>query len=376
MSAVRFRALALFCMSPLPPREIQGPLLAWYHRHQRPLPWRQTRDPYAIWVSEVMLQQTRVETVLRYFPRFLEAFPTLERLARADLDEVLRLWQGLGYYARARNLHRAAREALARFGGFPTTYKDFRSLPGVGPYTAAAVWAIAFGKPFLPLDGNVRRVLSRLFDLDTQNPRVYQQHGQPLLEHLPPQKVSAMAQALMELGALVCIPRAPRCDACPLQSLCLAHRRGTVHLRPPRRARPPRPHHTVVLAYLVNPQGQVLLTRRAPEGFLGGLWELPGGKVEPGESLEQTLRRELQEEVGIRHLEHLRYHGSVRHGYTHFSVTLHLFSAETAEEPRWLQGPVAYAWVPPERFSEYPLPRGTEKALQLLPDFYLGPFKT
>ncbi len=353
-------------MAPPPsPRVLQQRLLGWYRRHRRDLPWRSTRDPYVIWVSEVMLQQTRVETVLQYFSRFLQAFPTLQHLAEASMDEVLRLWQGMGYYARARNLHRAAQEALARFGGIPPTYQAFLSLPGVGKYTAAAVWAIAFGEPHLPLDGNVRRVLSRLFDLDTLRESVYRQQGTPLLQGLKPREVSEMAQALMELGALVCTPARPACSSCPVHDLCLARQRQTVAQRPPRRRRPPRPHHQVVLAYLVDSQGRVLLTRRRPEGFLGGLWELPGGKVEPGETLEQALRRELHEEVGIRQLENLQYLGSVDHGYTHFSVTLHLFEAHTRETPRWLRGPVAYAWVWPQEFHRYPLPRGTEKALQL-----------
>ncbi len=354
-----------FSFMSFPLREFQDRLLQWYHHHHRSLPWRQTRDPYAIWVSEVMLQQTRVETVLRYYPRFLARFPTLEALARAPLEEVLRLWQGMGYYARARNLHRAARQALERFGGFPRHLEDFRSLPGVGPYTAAAVWAIAFGKPVLPLDGNVRRVLSRLFDLDSHRDPLYHQHGTPLLQHRSPEETSALAQALMELGALVCTPRKPACERCPVQDLCLAHQRNTVPLRPPPRPRRPRPHHQVVLAYLLNPEGRVLLTRRRPEGFLGGLWELPGGKVEPGETLEQALRRELQEEVGIQEITRLRYLGAVPHGYTHFSVTLHLFEAHTPQPVVHLQGPVAYAWVRPEEIRRYPLPRGTEKALAL-----------
>ncbi len=350
---------------PPPPSDLQRKLLTWYHTHRRSLPWRNTQDPYAIWVSEVMLQQTRVDTVLRYFPRFLKAFPTLQHLAQAPLDEVLRLWQGLGYYARARNLHRAAREALDRYGGFPNTYEDFLALPGVGPYTAAAVWAIAFGAPKLPLDGNVRRVLSRLYDLDTLQNRIYHQHGTPLMQGLSPQDTSRMAQALMELGALVCTPRNPRCTQCPVQSLCMARQRGTVSLRPPRRPRRSRPHYTVVLAYLVDPQGRVLLTRRRPEGFLGGLWELPGGKVEPGETLEQALHREIHEELGLSLPQDLLYHGAVNHGYTHFSVTLHLFEAPMTQEPRWLRGPVAYAWVLPREFQRYPMPRGTEKALAL-----------
>ncbi len=347
---------------------MEARLLAWYARHSRPLPWRRTRDPYAIWVSEVMLQQTRVETVLAYYTAFLDTFPSLEHLAASDLPAVLKAWEGMGYYRRARNLHRAAREALARHGGFPPDHDALLALPGVGKYTAAAVRAIAFGEPHLPIDGNIRRVLSRVFDLDTLRERIYREVGEPLLADLTPRKVASMVQALMELGALVCHPRNPDCPKCPVARSCRSRRAGTIDGRPPRRPKKPIPHYAVVIAYLRDPGGKVLLTQRAEEGFLGGMWELPGGKVEGEETLEAAIRRELREELGICHLRHLRSIGQVRHAYTHFKVTLHLFEAETGERLKKLHGPVAARWVAPGSIADFPMPRGTQKALMLRDD--------
>jgi A/G-specific adenine glycosylase len=312
-----------------------------------------------------MLQQTRVETVIPYYRRFMERYPSLPALAKARLPGVLKAWEGLGYYRRARHLHRAARDSLRLHGGFAPSFEAFAKLPGVGPYTAAAVWAIAFEEPRLPLDGNVRRVLSRLFDLDTWRAGPYHEAGQPLLEDLGSREIPAMAQSIMELGALVCLPRGPACPRCPLRRHCHARARGVVAGRPPVRPKKTAPHYNVVIAYLSDGRGRVLLAQRPENVLLGGMWELPGGKARARESLEKAIRRELREELGIRQLRELRRLGKVAHAYTHFKVTLHLFDAKTSENPGKLDGPVAARWVIPARVSTYPLPRGTQKALAL-----------
>ncbi len=344
---------------------IQQKLLSWYRVAARDLPWRHTRDPYAIWVSEVILQQTRVETGRRYFGPFLAAFPSLERLAQAREQTVLKAWEGLGYYRRARHLHQAARQAMQRFGGMPPSYGEFRSLPGVGAYTAAAVWAIAHGQPHLPIDGNIRRVLSRLFDIDSLRDAAYLPAGEPLLRGLARSQIPSLVQGLMELGALICLPREPRCPLCPLLRHCLARLRATLPFRPPRTPRRPTPHHEVVVAYLQDGRGRVLLTQRSAGGLLGGLWELPGGKVEPGETLVEALCRELGEELGLAAVEVEQARGSVSHAYSHFSVRLHLFDAHARGRLGPLNGPAAARWVRADRIAEHPIPRGTQKALAL-----------
>jgi A/G-specific adenine glycosylase len=351
---------------PIMPRRLQRAVLAWYRSSARDLPWRRTEDPYSIWVSEVMLQQTRVETVVGYYERFLRRFPTLESLARARLDSVLGLWQGLGYYARARNLHRAARESVRAHGGFAPSHEAFRALPGVGAYTAAAVWAVAFGEPRLPLDGNIRRVLSRVCDIDALREAPYRAAGARLVTGLSRDEVSPMVQGLMELGALVCTPSSPECGICPVRSFCRARALGTVGHRPPKKAEKVRPHLAVAVACLWNREGKILLQRRPREGFLGGLWELPGGKIERGETPEDALRRELREELGLVRVGKLVYHGSVDHAYSHFSVTLHLLTGCTAQQPRVLRGPVAVAWADKKSLARRAVPRGTRKVLALL----------
>ena len=257
--------------------ELRTALLAHYDRRRRSLPWRGETDPYRVLVSEVMLQQTRVETVLRYYEPWLERFPDLHALADAEEDAVLKAWEGLGYYRRARNLHRAARVARERPDArLPSTYAELRTLPGVGEYTAGAVASIAFGEPVPAADGNVRRVLARLFDVAEPRPAWLRKTAAGLVDADRP---GDWNQALMELGATVCTPRAPRCDTCPVAAWCRARAAGTQAERPGGPARPPVRRATFALAVLRD-GGRVLLERRPADGLLGGLWAFPERELE------------------------------------------------------------------------------------------------
>jgi A/G-specific adenine glycosylase len=268
---------------------IRRRLLRWYDTARRDLPWRRTRDPYLIWIAEVMLVQTQVDTAIPYYNRFIARFPDVRSLAAASLDAVLKSWEGLGYYARARNLHAAAAIVVDRHGGrLPDDAAELQALPGIGPYMAAAIQSIAFGYPALALDGNVRRVLSRLYDLPDPKPAALRQHGDAMVQERP----GDVNQALMDLGSAICTPRSPRCADCPLETLCLARQRGTVAERPGRRPAKRRPHYDIAVG-VVWRGDEILIAKRKPEGLLGGLWEFPGGKPEPGESLEAAVVREV-----------------------------------------------------------------------------------
>jgi A/G-specific adenine glycosylase len=302
-------------------------LLSWYDQHQRPLPWRARHDPYAIWVAEIMLQQTRVETVIPYYTRWLAQFPTLEALANADLNAVLSAWEGLGYYARARHLYQAAQivQAAPYHGRLPTTAAELRRLPGIGPYTAGAIAAIAFGEDAPALDGNIRRVLARLFEMRLPLGTPAAERALEDLDRalLPPGRAGDFHQALMDLATAICTPRQPDCPACPLRADCAAFRLGTQAELPVRRPKRVTPHITVAAAVLRRAD-EVLLTQRPADGLLGSLWEFPGGKLEAGEDLPTCLRREIREELAAE-IEVGAALGVYQHAYTHFRVTLHAF---------------------------------------------------
>lgn len=338
------------------PSPIAQRLLTWYAQRRRSLPWRDHPDPYAVLVAEVMAQQTRLETVLPYFARWMAHFPTVEALARAEEQEVLALWEGLGYYRRARYLHRAAQEIVARYGGqVPADPRHLTALPGIGPYTAAAVASIAFGRDVPVVDGNVLRVFARLFALEAPIDTGAGRRAIEALtrEHLPPGQASAYNQALMDLGAQVCTPRQPACTACPLRDLCRAYAQGDPTAYPRRQPKRPVPHYTVTAA-VIRRDGQVLLAQRPPQGLLGNLWEFPGGKVEPGESLEDALQREIDEELTASVQVEAPF-GVYRHAYSHFKVTLHAFLCRlTAGEPRPVVAQ-ALRWVPIAALGEYPM---------------------
>ena len=333
-------------------------LLPWYDRHSRQLPWRTDPQPYRVWVSEIMLQQTRVDTAMPYFERWLERFPNIAALAQADQQDVLVMWEGLGYYSRARNLHRAARTVMSEFGGeLPAEVSELKKLPGIGPYTAGAIASIAFGKPEALVDGNVRRVLSRYFDLDfpVDTPAGKRRIWALAQENVPADRPGDYNQALMELGALVCRPKSPDCGACPLADGCLARRNGAQELRPVLAPRKGTPHY-VVTAGVVRENGLVLIAQRPEDGLLGGMWEFPGGKIEPNEDLESCLRREFHEELGVNLVVNEKL-GVFRHAYTHFSVTLHAFEARLDPSGQVVK-PLAVAdfrWVAPDSLTEYPM---------------------
>ncbi|HEY5158080.1 MAG TPA: A/G-specific adenine glycosylase [Anaerolineales bacterium] len=336
--------------------EISDKILQWYENHGRKLPWRGHPDPYAVWVSEIMLQQTRVETVIPYFERWMIRFPSIPDLANATEGEVLSLWEGLGYYSRARNLHKAARLVVDGHGGeLPRDLPSLRKLPGIGRYTAGAIASMAFGLDEATLDGNLRRIFARVFDVAQPADAPA---GQKLLwglaqENLPAGRAGDYNQALMDLGAIICLPRNPTCLLCPLSELCKARIGGIQEQRPVLKLRPKIPQYTVTAAVLQR-EGKVLLAKRPSKGLLGGMWEFPGGKVEEGETLEVCLGREIREETGAE-IRVGEAFGIYRHAYTHFSITLHAFFCELiAGEPRAIEA-TELAWVKPMELNNYPM---------------------
>lgn len=283
-------------------------------------------------------------------------FPSVEALAQADEQDVLRVWEGLGYYSRARNLHRAAREVMTRFGGkLPTSRVELETLPGIGRYTAGAIASMAFGADEPALDGNLRRVLARLFDLDipAASPQGMQRLDELWREHLPAGLAGDFNQAMMDLGATLCTPRSPDCARCPAAGICLAYTRGLQEQRPVMKERRPVPHYTVTAA-VIRRDGKVLIARRPPDGLLGGLWEFPGGKQEPGETLPDCLEREIREELGVQ-IAVVAELGVFKHAYTHFRVTLHAFNCRVVSgEPRPIEASEV-RWVPPDDLAKYPM---------------------
>ncbi len=350
-----------------------GKLLPWYRRARRRLPWRAvsaTPDPYRVWVSELMLQQTRIETVVPYFLRFTERLPDLASLAAASEAEVLALWSGLGYYSRARALHRAARILVQeRKGRFPEDVEGWMALPGVGRYTAGAIVSIAYGKPAPILDGNVARVLTRLYGL-RGDPRAGALKGKlwKLAEGiLPRRSISDFNQALMELGALVCTPRAPRCLLCPLREDCVANRKG-LQLRLPELPGRPKTTTVVMAAAIVEKRKKILLYRRTRTELLKDLWELPLGECRKGEGPREAVAREARATYGIA-LEVGEEGARVKHSIMNRRITLHAFEAELSTSQT---GPTAalegeYRWVDRDGVSALATSSMVRKVLEKMP---------
>jgi len=361
------------------PTRLRKLLLEHYDAHGRDLPWRESREPYGVWVSEIMLQQTRIDTAIPYYLRWMERFPTVEDLAEADEQSVLKVWEGLGYYSRARNLRRSALIVREWLGGvLPQDSEGLKTLPGIGEYTAGAIASIAYGQVVPAVDGNVRRVLSRLFDLEDPTVASLRKRAGELVD---PDRPGDWNQALMELGATVCTPRSPRCPVCPLTGECRARAEGTQELRPASKRRPR--VRTVSYAVLValDPDGELLLVCRPADGLLGGLWEFPaveigakdrapeshtpvGTSLPVASSLHDRCRARL-EDLGVRLASGtIRFSvlPEVRHAFTHFKAVYRprmLVVAARSDEAKGIR------WVMPDQVEHLPLPVAQREILGL-----------
>lgn len=342
-------------------------LLAWYKRCGRALPWRETADPYRIWISEVMLQQTRVDTVIPYYERFLKIFPDVFTLARAPLQDVLKAWENLGYYSRARHLHEAAKIIAGRWGGrIPDTPEDIRALPGIGDYTAGAILSIAYGRAVPAVDGNVRRILSRVFAIGkpVNDPKEQKNLFELASSLVPGKRAGNFNQALMDLGATICRAKNPNCDACPLASLCLARRDGLQNSLPVLRKSPAIPHRQAVAAVIRNRKGLLLIVQRPAAGLLASLWKLPGGFVEDVENQKIGLRRLVREELGLS-LRAGKKIASVDHAYTHFRLKLHVYECLLLSGRPGSRGCRNWRWATSADLKNLPLSKIDRMAVAL-----------
>ncbi len=340
---------------------LSSKLLAWYRAHKRTLPWRGHPSAYAVWVSEIMLQQTRVETVIPYFEKWMRLFPTVQALANASEHDVLNAWEGLGYYSRARNLHKAARIVAEQYNGeIPRDLDELRKLPGIGRYTLGAIASIAFGMDASALDGNIKRVYARIFDVTEP---VDSLAGEKVLwqladENLPKGHAGDYNQALMDLGATICVPKNPRCLICPVMELCRARQNGTQDQRPVKNPKKDVPHYIHAAGVIIE-RGRVLLAQRPSQGLLGGMWEFPNGRVvpkgdangDPARGLSNALKTGYNLQLHTERSRSAEAIGIVRHGYSHFSVTVHVFRCELTSKPSVPN----LKWIPLKHLDDYPM---------------------
>ncbi len=347
-------------------RAFADALTAWYAVAKRPLPFREVDDPYSIWISEIMMQQTQMERGVGYYLRWIDRFPDVVAVASADEDAVLAAWEGLGYYSRARNLHAAAKHIVTRHGGvFPTEPDDIRALPGVGEYTAGAIASIAFNLPIPAVDANVLRIFSRLFDIDmpVSDRRVREAVAAAVTRGLKHAAPRIFNQALMELGALVC-GKSPRCGECPVASFCLARERGTVAARPAGKVKTVYTDIETAAGVILH-GGRVLVRKRPPGGVWPGLWEFPGGVVPAGETPETALGRIVRELYGL-NVEPGEKIGVFRHGYTTNRVTMHGYYCRVAASGSALGEAPEGAWMTPGDLSGLAFASGHRKLLERL----------
>lgn len=347
-------------------KQLSNKILAWFAEHKRDLPWRRTYDPYQVWISEIMLQQTQMDRVVPFFLRWLDRFPTIDDLVKVPEDEVLKAWEGLGYYSRARNILRCVHILVSQYRGcIPEDYGQLLKLPGIGPYTAGAIMSIAFNREYPVVDANIKRVFARLFNLSAplSSANLKDTCTAKAFDLLPQGKAREFNQALMELGALICLPRNPVCGQCPLASQCESKKQGIVDKRPvanPRQKRIP----IEVVAGVIRHNGLIYIQKRLPKVRWGNLWEFPGGHLEPNETPQQAVVREVREETEFR-VKSTEPIGSFRHAFTKYDITLHAFWCKLNGDSRTpvLHAAQAFKWLPLESLVDYTFSSGHRKLL-------------
>jgi len=341
-------------------KRLSSRLLSWYRKNKRTLPWRDPlrADPYTVWVSEIMLQQTRVEAVIPYFERWMRLFPDVRALAMASEQDVLNAWEGLGYYSRARNLHKAARLVVDGHNGeIPRDLQELHKLPGIGRYTVGAIASIAFNMDVSTLDGNIKRVYARLFDVTEP---VDSPAGEKILwnladDNIPKGQAGDYNQALMDLGAMICVPKNPRCLICPVMELCKARQNGTQEQRPVRKPKKDVPHYVHAAGVIIK-RGKVLLAHRPSKGLLGGMWEFPNGRVigEPAKELAKALKTGYQLKLRLKrgwNIQNKKALGVVQHAYSHFKVTVYAFECELVSMSKGKN----LKWISLKELDHYPM---------------------
>ncbi len=342
-------------------------LLSWFGANRRAMPWRETKDPYMIWLSEVMLQQTQVDTVIPYYQRFIEVFPDPESLSKAPEDDVLKLWEGLGYYRRCHHFIAAVRDVCADYGGrIPDDPHIFRRLPGVGDYTTAAVMSIAYGHVLPVVDGNVIRVITRIYRIadDTTKTKTRMLIRDMMAALIPSDSPGDFNQAVMELGALVCTPKKPLCGECPLNDLCRAFQHRDISLYPFSPKKMKIPQYPVGLA-LIMKDGRFLIQKRPSKGHLAGLWELPGGKAEGDESAETAMLRKCREELGLT-VEVCGMAAQASHVYSHFKIHVSVFSCTVGAQREKDLKHQPFMWITPSDIPSYAFPAVNLKLFQTI----------
>jgi A/G-specific adenine glycosylase len=343
--------------------KFQDDLIGWYKNNRRDLPWREDRDPYKVWVSEVMLQQTRVDTVIPYFEKFISRYPTVEALACANQEEVLKVWEGLGYYSRARNLQQGVREVSESYGGVvPDNKKDISKLRGVGPYTAGAILSIAYGKAEPAVDGNVMRTLSRILMIkdDIANAKTRKKFEDIVAELIPDEQTSEFNQALMELGALVCAPKSPGCLLCPVNAHCEALKKGVQESLPVKSKKKPPKVVPMVVGVLHNEKGEVLIHRRPEKGLLANMWEFPGFEAREKVNKKTKLTHSLDETYGVK-AKLTNRHRNIQHVFTHLKWELAVYEGKALNDTKQRDD---LKFVPVDQLKNYPFPVSHQKIIK------------
>ena len=339
-------------------------LLDWYHMQSYQFPWRENYTAYKVWISEIMLQQSQVNVVIPYYNQWMQKFPTIKHLSASTLDQLLLLWQGLGYYNRVKNIFETTQIISHKHNGeIPNDYQSLIALKGIGDYTASAILAIGFNIKAIPVDGNIHRVISRLHELSATKYqlKIIQHHAIQYISNTNPRD---SVQGLMDLGREVCKPKKPDCPLCPLNLKCLSHQNNTIHLYPIMKQRKPIPHYDVVVGF-IKKKNKFLISKRLKNKFLGGLWELPGGKIKRGESDKQSLEREIKEETNINIVIHSKI-GMVNHQYSHFKVRISLYECEYKSGSPQPLASDEIRWITNKQKNQFAFPSATHKLFQLI----------